>query len=234
MVQDVQNALIALTTRGAVKLVTASALVLLHSMHLLFSFQGQRKILLKVMRCRNSTPTAGSCQIFPTLMNIRRFAPLCLALALSLPVFGADQKDDAGNTKVRSELASKILELAYSPTSLRDSFSQFLNPALDAMKQQGMPESARTETRRAFTSWFDEDIKWEEIKPKLAELYTKAFTEEELRGLLAIYQQPLGQKIMAKLPIVLQEGSIIGQQYYNSKQDALNARLAPIVQKYKK
>ena len=166
-------------------------------------------------------------------MNLRLFSFFC-AWFLCAAVHGAEPQENEKPDKVRADLASKILELAYSPTTLRDSFSQFLNPALDAMKQQGMPDSARAETRRAFTAWFDEDIKWEEIKPKLVELYSKALTEEELRGLLAIYQQPLGRKIMAKLPLVLQEGSLIGQQYYNSKQDALNEKLAPIVQKYKK
>ena len=137
---------------------------------------------------------------------------LCLALAFSLPALGADPKPADGSAeksadksadkpdKARTGLASQILELAYTPTALRDSFSQFLNPALDAMKQQGMPDSARAETRRAFTSWFDEDIKWEEIKPKLIDLYAKAFTEEELRGLLAIYQQPLGRKSWPSSP----------------------------------
>lgn len=167
-------------------------------------------------------------------MNTRLIFPLLFALVLAAPALAADPKQDDAPSKARTGLAAQVLDLAYTPTALRDSFSQFLNPALDAMKQQGMPDSARAETRRAFTSWFDEDIKWEEIKPKLIDLYAKAFTEEELRGLLAIYQQPLGQKIMAKLPIILQAGSMIGQQYYNSKQDALNAKLAPIVEKYKK
>jgi len=38
---------------------------------------------------------------------------------------------------------------------------------------------------------------------------------------------------MAKLPLVMQDGSLAGQQYFMSKQDSLNAKLAPIVAKYK-
>ncbi len=130
-------------------------------------------------------------------------------------------------------LASEILELAYSPSTLRDSFSGFLNPALDAMKRDGMPESARDDVRKAFTDWFNQEIKWEEIKPQLAQIYAKDFTEPQLRALLAFLDKPLGQQVMAKLPLVMQDGALAGQQYFLSKQDSLNARLAPILAKYK-
>jgi len=133
----------------------------------------------------------------------------------------------------RTLLAEQVLELAYSPNNLRDSFAGFLEPALDAMKRDGMPDAARAEMRKAFTEWFDEEVKWADIKPKLVQIYAHDFTEEELRALLAFLQKPLGQKVMAKLPLVIQDGGLAGQQYFMSKQDSLNAKLAPIVEKYK-
>lgn len=132
----------------------------------------------------------------------------------------------------RIKLAEQVLELVYSPNNLRDSFAGFLTPALDAMKRQGMPDAARDEMRKAFTEWFDQEVKWADIKPKLVQIYSHDFTEEELRALLAFLQQPLGQKVMAKLPLVIQDGALAGQQYFMTKQDSLNARLAPIVEKY--
>jgi len=149
-----------------------------------------------------------------------------LLLALRPAIARAD--DDT-----RTLLAQQVLELAYSPDNLRASFSGFLEPALDAMKREGMPDAARTEMRKAFTEWFDQEVKWAEIKPKLVQIYAHDFTEEELRTLLAFLQKPLGQKVIAKLPLVMQDGSLVGQQYFASKQDSLNARLAPIVEKYK-
>ena len=133
----------------------------------------------------------------------------------------------------RTILAEEVLELAYSPSTLRDSFEGFLTPALDAMKRDGMPDAARDEVRKAFIEWFDQEVKWEEIKPKLVQIYAHDFTEEELGTLLQFLQKPLGQKVMAKLPLVMQDGSLAGQQYFISKQDSLNAKLAPIIEKYK-
>ena len=129
-------------------------------------------------------------------------------------------------------LASEVVEMAYSPDTLRDSFQGFLTPALDAMKRDGMPDAAEVEMRKAFLEWFDQEVKWDEMKPKLVQLYAQDFTEDELRMLLAFLDKPLGQKVMAKLPLVMQDGALVGQQYFMSKQDSLNAKLAPIIAKY--
>jgi hypothetical protein len=156
-----------------------------------------------------------------------RVFPLLLALLAAHPRWARGEED------TKTILAEEVLELAYSPDNLRQSFEGFLDPALDAMKKDGMPDAARDEVKKAFTQWFDEEVKWTEIKPKLVELYAKDFSEEELVALLKFLQKPEGQKVMAKLPLVMQDGALVGQQYFISKQDSLNARLAPIVEKYK-
>ena len=155
--------------------------------------------------------------------------PLSLALLIPCLQPGSARADD----DTRTLLANEVLELAYSPNNLRDSFAGFLEPALDAMKREGMPDAARAEMRKAFTEWFDEEVKWTEVKPALVQIYAHDFTEEELRTLLAFLQKPLGQKVMAKLPLVMQDGSLAGQRYFLSKQKSLSAKLDPIVEKYK-
>jgi hypothetical protein len=164
--------------------------------------------------------------------------PLAIAavlLLIGLPPHVASAAD-AADTPVpdnRTILAEEVLELAYSPSTLRDSFAGFLNPALDAMKRDGMPDAARDEVRKAFLEWFDEEVKWDDIKPKLVQIYAHDFTEAELGTLLRFLQKPLGQQVMAKLPLVMQDGALAGQEYFASKQDSLNAKLAPIIAKYK-
>jgi hypothetical protein len=159
---------------------------------------------------------------------------LSLLLLLAIHPRPARAADDANpdDQDPHIILASEVLELAYSPTNLRDSFEGFLTPALDAMKRDGMPDAAREEVRKAFLEWFDQEVKWDEIKPKLVQLYARDFTEEELHTLLAFLDKPLGQKVMSKLPLVMQDGALVGQQYFLSKQDSLNAKLAPIIAKY--
>ena len=152
---------------------------------------------------------------------------LWLLLLLIHPCF-ARADDDS-----RTILAEEVLELAYSPSTLRDNFSGFIDPALDAMARDGMPAAARDDVRKAFTEWFDQEVKWEDIKPKLVQIYAHDFTEDELRALLSFLQNPLGRKVITKLPLVMREGAVAGQEYFMSKQDSLNAKLAPIIAKYK-
>jgi hypothetical protein len=161
------------------------------------------------------------------------FSSKAIRLLLIVLLVGIHPRFARADEDTRTVLAEEVLELAYSPGNLRDSFSGFLEPALDAMKRDGMPEAARTEVKKAFTEWFDEEVKWAEMKPKLVQIYAHDFTEEELRALLAFLQKPLGQKVMSKLPLVMQDGSLAGQHYFMTKQDSLNAKLAPIIEKYK-
>jgi hypothetical protein len=156
---------------------------------------------------------------------------LRILLLLLLP--GVQPRFARADDDSRTILAGEVLELSYSPGAFRDSFAAFLDPALDAMKRDGVPDAARDEVRKAFIDWFDQEVKWSDIKPKLVQIYAHDFTEEELRTLLAFLDKPLGQKVISKLPLVMQEGAAAGQQYFISKQDSLNARLAPIVEKYK-
>ena len=184
--------------------------------------------------CRFDPDRRYALEVFQTLIMFAKSLPKTASLFLILLLSGFHPGTArAADEDSKTVLAEEVLELAYSPNNLRDSFAGFLEPALDAMKRDGMPDEARAEMRKAFTEWFDQEVKWAEIKPKLVQIYAHDFTEEELRSLLAFLQKPLGQKVMAKLPLVVQDGSLAGQHYFMSKQDSLNAKLAPIVEKYK-
>jgi hypothetical protein len=151
---------------------------------------------------------------------------MLLALAAAHAARAADDDD-------KTIYAQQVLDLIYSPTTLRDSFSGLIDPALEKMKDQGMPEAARDEARRAFIEWFDQEVKWADIEPGLVKVYTQDFSEDELRMLLNILQKPLGQSVISKLPLVMRDGSLVGREYFQSKEASLDAKLGPIMAKYR-
>lgn len=53
---------------------------------------------------------------------------------------------------------------------------------------------------------------FEVIRPALAEAYAQKFTEAELRELTKFYQSPVGKKMAALLPEMMQTGGEIGQR----------------------
>lgn len=57
---------------------------------------------------------------------------------------------------------------------------------------------------------------WEVLEPELIEIYQKNFTQEEVLGLLAFYESPIGQVALDKLPRVLEANMILDR---NSRSD---------------
>lgn len=137
--------------------------------------------------------------------------------------------DEASHRKAANEL----IEMAGSFDAMRTAFKGAIEPMFDQMKQQGAPEAAITEIRQVVNDWFASEIKWEEMQPKITELYMQEFTESELRDIITFYQTPTGKKTLEKLPIILQKSMRIGQEYFQSKGEGLNAQIMKIVQKHK-
>ena len=46
----------------------------------------------------------------------------------------------------------------------------------------------------------DQVVGWKTLEPELLELYTRAFSEAELKELVAFYQTPLGSKVLERMP----------------------------------
>lgn len=136
--------------------------------------------------------------------------------------------DDASHR----EAAARILEITKANTAMEAGFRAMVEPLVAAMRQRGMPEAATQEVRDAFNQWFSDEIKLEDIKPKIVDVYVKEFSEAELKELYAFYQTPTGQKAIEKLPVVLAQGTRIGTEYAQSKQPALQVKLKAIAEKY--
>ena len=48
---------------------------------------------------------------------------------------------------------------------------------------------------------------------RMVPLYAKYFTRDEIAGMLAFYDTPLGRKAIATMPLLLQDGTKVGQQW---------------------
>ena len=61
-----------------------------------------------------------------------------------------------------------------------------------------------------FRAWYRKVFASGDLEAEIAKIYVGAFSEEELRGLVAFYKSPLGQKALAVLPEVMKQGAEIG------------------------
>lgn len=61
-----------------------------------------------------------------------------------------------------------------------------------------------------FRAWYKKVFAGDELEEEMAAIYMKAFTEEELKGLMAFYATPLGIKALQKFPELMKQGAEIG------------------------
>ena len=143
---------------------------------------------------------------------------------LLLPCFAfADDKS-------HREIAAQMLD--NGPAAMRDGFFTMFDPIIQNMRKHGIPAAAADEMKATVAQWFYEEIRWEELKPKMIDLYVKEFSEQELKELLAFYKTPTGKKALSKLPTIMQQRAAIGQQYAISKKESLKRRIYRVIEKY--
>jgi len=64
-----------------------------------------------------------------------------------------------------------------------------------------------------------------ELNEQIAAVYARNFTADELREAVAFYRGPTGQKIVQKLPALLQESMAVGQRFGQSIGNELRGRM---------
>jgi hypothetical protein len=141
---------------------------------------------------------------------------------------GSSFADDASSR----EVAGKLVSMINGPETIRTGFHAVINPMLDGMRQRGAPEAMVTEMKAVYDDWLTNDIKWEELKPLLVNLYIQEFSEKELTELIAFYQSPIGKKMVEKQPLLMQKASQVGQTYATSKQESLQTKMNAVIAKY--
>jgi uncharacterized protein len=62
-----------------------------------------------------------------------------------------------------------------------------------------------------FWDAFRDEMKPEELVDLVVPIYAKHFTQDDIRGLIAFHKTPLGQKLIDKQPLIMQESMATGR-----------------------
>ena len=89
---------------------------------------------------------------------------------------------------------------------------------LNVMFQQN---SSLEPFRDVLIKWAEKTLSWEQMGPRMTELYMQSFTEAELRELIVFYKTPTGQKTLKQMPMLMQEGAKIGADLAKEHQGEL-------------
>jgi len=97
----------------------------------------------------------------------------------------------------------KLLEV----THVKQLLSQMTEQMLKSFKQNvpEMPDS--------FWISLSTEFNTDELTQRIIPIYAKYFTDEDIKNLIQFYQSPLGQTMIAKMPLVMKEAMAEGQAW---------------------
>lgn len=125
---------------------------------------------------------------------------LTLCLSIAQPVFSVETPQPE---TAKSDQIEELLEL----TGSEDQYVQIMNLVVASVKQS-FPEVPNDWWER-----FLAKVDPTEIDGLVAGIYDKYFTAEEITALIEFNRTPVGRAINAKMPMVMQESFMAGQQW---------------------
>ena len=99
------------------------------------------------------------------------------------------------------------------------------NQLIDAMSRQNpnIPPKAVAAIKEEVNRLYVENMP--ALMTQLVQVYEKHFTQQEVEGLIAFYETPLGKKAVREMPKIMNESFRLGQEWGRSLVPELRARL---------
>jgi uncharacterized protein len=111
--------------------------------------------------------------------------------------------------------AAELLDLVHVDRST----SQALDVVLELQLRQQPNLGPYEHTLRAFVQKY---MSWESLKGDYARIYADAFSEAELRQMIAFYRTPTGQKAIKMIPELMAKGAALGQSRVQENREELH------------
>ena len=119
------------------------------------------------------------------------------------------------DSQTHRQAAEEVLRLTKVDKMLGPLIDQIQQVQIQQLQQMKMSREAYSAAQRylqQINELVAREMQWQGIKNDYVELYTNAFTEQELRQLIQFYSTPLGQKVVEKMPVLMEQSMIVGQK----------------------
>lgn len=136
------------------------------------------------------------------------------AAALVLATFAAGARAAAS-----AESVDRLMQAMKVQAQLEAIYAQTLPAMQNAMRQSLGAQMQSAEAERMFNAVMPrvnevirEELSWARLMPGFAKIYGDTFTQQEIDGLIAFYQGPIGTAFVNKLPQLTQRSTQMMQQ----------------------
>lgn len=141
-------------------------------------------------------------------MNASRLRlPLILLFLLPLALSAQDPADETSHRAAVKDLlkATRAEQLLAQSLSEVEALQLDLIGRMTKDKEAEIAKAITDQVLKVSNEIVMAKLSWTSMEAEYTRLYMKAFTEEEVRGMTAFYQSPLGQKVLDKTPALMGE-----------------------------
>ena len=135
---------------------------------------------------------------------MKKISVMLILIFLVQPAFAADGKPTA-------ESVRKLMDLTQSRKMLEKAMEQVDAITQETARQTLAGQPITLEQERILNNFqnkmiavYQEEMSWQYMEPIFIEIYQKSFNQKEIDGLVSFYQSDLGQAVIHKMPVVLQ------------------------------
>ncbi len=153
-----------------------------------------------------------------------RLSALCAALLLvgSASHVLADAASHAADAE-RFLLLARADKLAVPVYGqVREMFAQRFAESSGSQADRALLEAYQAKADAAL----DKAVGWDKLKPDMVALYTRHFSESEMRELIAFYDSPLGKKVVESMPQLTAQSAQLTQAKLQGAVPEVNQLLA--------
>ncbi|MGD7653833.1 MAG: DUF2059 domain-containing protein [Verrucomicrobiales bacterium] len=148
---------------------------------------------------------------------------ICLG-SLSPLLPGQDESELTSHQRVAEDLL-----ISTNSHQIGEQMSELMFQAMFAELGKDGDRELVMKMKQECVAWSAKVFKWEEIRMDMIKIYTDAFTEDELRELIAFYTSGVGRKSINLMPELMQKGAMVGQKRALLYQDELRQRIEDVM-----
>ncbi len=133
----------------------------------------------------------------------RKLILILVMLGMAWPLIAEEVAASAKDKVLRRAAAEKLLELFNMDQTYDQAMKQAMTMAIGMIDNQDLPELEKANARKAVEVSMGvsmEKFSWKHMKGIFIDIYADVLDLDELEGLIAFYESPIGQKYLKKQP----------------------------------
>ena len=140
-------------------------------------------------------------------MRTRWFITLLVVVALTVPAFGQTSPAEEKAANVR-----RLLTLIGAEKLQASMLDQFMNIFNSSFSKSAKPDEQTQKILDRMTVLISEELKKVDFTQLYVDLYSRYFTNDEIKELIHFYESPVGRKTIQVLPTLTQESMTRGAE----------------------